>query len=124
MPVVKLANKFGRMTEFWTPEIYGDIGNVYMKLVKAKGDYVWHSHPNEDKMYMVYKGQLRLKFREARDVVIDAGEFYMLPKNTEHLPCAQEETHIILIEPKSATIGEDKDSAANQIFMPEVGFLS
>lgn len=124
MPVTNLAQKFGRLTEYWTPETYGDVGNVFIKLVKVKGDYVWHANREEDKVYMVIKGQLRLKFRESADVVIDAGEFYVLPKNTEHLPTAPQESHVLLIEPKSVGMTSEKDSAVTEIFMPEIGFLS
>lgn len=123
MPIVNLAQKFGRLTDYWTPEIYGDIGNVYFKLIKAKGNYMWHSHEKEDKLYLVIKGQLVLKFRESRDVVIDEGELFVVEKNTEHMPMSKDETHVIIIEPKSASAG-DKDNAIAQIFMPEVDYLS
>lgn len=123
MPIVNLAQKFGRLTDYWTPETYGDIGNVYLKLIKAKGNYMWHSHEKEDKLYLVIKGQLILKFRESRDVVIDEGELFLVEKNTEHMPTAKDEAHVIIIAPKSASTG-DKDSAIAQIFMPEVDYLS
>jgi mannose-6-phosphate isomerase-like protein (cupin superfamily) len=124
MPIVNLKNKFGSLAEYWTPETFADIGNVFLKLVKVKGDYVWHKHEKEDKLYMVMKGKLRLKFRDARDVVIDAGEFYVVPKNTEHQPIAADEAHVVLIEPKSASLKDADATAIDQIFIAEVDYLS
>jgi mannose-6-phosphate isomerase-like protein (cupin superfamily) len=124
MPIINLAQKFGRLKEYWAPEVYSEIGNVFLKLVKVKGCYVWHKHEKEDKLYLVMKGKLTIKFREARDVVLDPGEFYLVPKNTEHQPVADDEAHVILIEPKSASIKDGDTTAITQIFMPEVDYLS
>lgn len=124
MAVTNLAQKFARLHEYWTPQVYAEIGNVYLKLVKVKGAYMWHKHKNEDKLYLVMKGQLRLKFREARDVIIDAGEFYVVPKGTEHQPVAEEESNLLLVEPISASFKDGDADAIKQIFMPEVDYLS
>jgi mannose-6-phosphate isomerase-like protein (cupin superfamily) len=124
MAVINLAQKFARLHEYWTPQLYAEIGNVYIKLVKVKGAYVWHKHDNEDKLYMVMKGQLRLKFRESRDIVIDAGECYLVPRRTEHQPVAEEETNLILVEPMSASLKEGDANAIKQIFIAEVDYLS
>jgi len=121
MSIVNLAEKFSNLREYWTPEVYGDIGNVFVKLVKAKGDYIWHAHDKEDVLYYVVKGALRIKFREGRDVVIDAGEMYTVPQTTEHFPTAEEETHIMIVEPQSVSLKKG-DDAISEIFAPEVGY--
>ena len=71
-----------------------------MKLVKVTGEFVWHHHENEDEMFFVVKGRLRIRLRD-RDVEINPGEFFIVPKGVEHLPISDEETHILLLEPKS-----------------------
>jgi len=71
-----------------------------VKLVKVKGEFVWHHHENEDELFMVVKGRLRIRLRD-RDVEINPGEFLIVPKGVEHLPIAEEETHHLLLEPKS-----------------------
>ncbi len=124
MAIVNLANKFGRLTEYWTPETFGEIGDVHIKLVKVKGDYMWHKHEKEDTLYYVLKGKLTLKFRDARNVVIDAGEFYIVKNNTEHLPTSTEETQLMIIEPKSVSFDKENADAITQIFMPEIDYLS
>ncbi len=70
-----------------------------MKLSKIKGEFIWHHHDDEDELFMVAKGKLIMKLRD-REVVIEPGEFFIVPRGVEHLPMAEEETHIVLIEPK------------------------
>ena len=71
-----------------------------MKLVKLKGEFVWHHHEQEDELFLVVKGRLLMKFRD-RDVGLEEGEFIIVPRGVEHLPVAQEELHILLLEPKT-----------------------
>ena len=100
MEKVNLAEKFARFQDHWSPKIVGEINDSYVKLVKLKGEFVWHHHEAEDELFLVVKGRLLLKFRD-RDVWLEAGEFYIVPKGVEHLPIAEEETHVVLLEPKS-----------------------
>jgi mannose-6-phosphate isomerase-like protein (cupin superfamily) len=97
---VNLSEKFSRFSDYWSPKIVGELNDSYVKLVKVKGDFVWHHHDNEDELFMVVKGRLRIRLRD-RDVEINPGEFYIVPKGVEHMPIAEEETHIVLLEPKS-----------------------
>ena len=76
------------------------MNDCYLKAVKVKGDFVWHHHENEDELFLVVKGTLRMKFRD-HEAVIKEGEFIIVPRGVEHCPVADEETHIVLIEPKS-----------------------
>jgi mannose-6-phosphate isomerase-like protein (cupin superfamily) len=90
--------------DHYRPKIVGEINDAYVTLVKLQGDFVWHHHENEDELFFVVKGELRMKFRESgaeREVTIRPGEFIIVPRGVEHLPSADEETHIMLLEPKS-----------------------
>jgi mannose-6-phosphate isomerase-like protein (cupin superfamily) len=98
MEKVNLAEKFSRFTEHWSPKIVGEVQGMHVKLAKLKGEFVWHHHENEDEMFFVFKGRLLLKFRD-RDVWIEPGEFLIVPRGLEHCPVAEEEVHLMMIEP-------------------------
>jgi mannose-6-phosphate isomerase-like protein (cupin superfamily) len=100
MDKVNIAQKFGLIDAHWSPRIVGEINESYVKLVKLSGEFVWHQHDNEDEMFLVIKGRLLMKFRD-RDVTINEGELIIVPRGVEHLPVAEEEVHIMLIEPKT-----------------------
>jgi len=97
---VNLAEKFAQFSEHWSPKVAGDINDFQVKLVKVKGEFVWHHHDVEDELFLVVKGRLRMRLRD-RDVWVEPGEFIIIPHGVEHLPVADEETHILLLEPKS-----------------------
>ena len=104
MDKVNLTQKFSLFSEQYSPKIVGEVNDAYVKLVKLQGDFVWHHHDNEDELFLVVKGKLRMKFREngaEREVTILPGEFIVVPRGVEHLPSADEETHIVLLEPKT-----------------------
>ena len=95
MDKVNLAQKFSLFTEAYKPKIIGEINDSYVKLVKVKGDFMWHHHDDEDELFFVLKGELRMKIREngaEREIVIQPGEFIIIPRGVEHLPSADEET--------------------------------
>lgn len=101
---VNLAQKFSLFTEQYQPKIIGEINDLHVKLVKLQGDFVWHHHDNEDELFLVVKGALRMRIREEgseRQFVITPGEFIVIPHGVEHLPSAEEETHVVLLEPKT-----------------------
>lgn len=100
MDAVNLDEKLSRVKEFWSPKIVGEVNDSYVKLVKFKNEFVWHHHENEDEMFLVLKGRMRMKFRD-RDVIVSPGEFIIVPKGVEHLPVAEEEVHVMLFEPKT-----------------------
>ncbi len=100
MRSVNLAAKFRLFDDYWSPKIVGDLNDSYVKLVKVKGEFVWHHHDAEDELFLVVKGRLLLRFRE-RDVWVEEGEFVIVPRGVEHLPIAPQETHLLLLEPKS-----------------------
>ncbi len=104
MEKVNLAQKFSLFTEPYQPKIVGELNDSYVKVVKLQGDFMWHHHDNEDELFFVAKGELHMKLREngsEREIVIRPGEFIIIPRGVEHLPSADEETHVMLLEPKT-----------------------
>lgn len=97
---VNLAEKFSRFSDLWSPKIAADLNDSYVKLAKFKGDFVWHDHPEEDELFLVVKGRLRIDLRGGA-VEVGPGEFVVIPKGVEHRPVAEEEVHAVLIEPKT-----------------------
>ena len=111
MDKVNLAEKFTKIQEHWKPKVAAELNGQEVKLVKIKGEFVWHHHDVEDEMFLVIKGQLRMDFRD-RSVTVGAGEFIVVPHGVEHRPVAEEECEMMLFEP-AATLntGNVKDSA-------------
>ena len=97
---INLTEKFSRFTEHWSPKIVGEVNDSYVKLVKLKGEFVWHHHEAEDEMFLVVKGRLCIRFRDG-DVWMGPGEFRIVPRGVEHMPVAEEEVHVMLFEPRS-----------------------
>jgi len=100
MHSVNLAEKFAKFHDYWSPRIIGELNDCHVKAVKIKGEFVWHHHDNEDELFLVVTGTLRMRFRD-RDVLVREREFLIVPRGVEHLPMADEEVHIILLEPKT-----------------------
>ncbi len=100
MEKINLLQKFNLVTEYWSPKIVGELNDSYVKVVKLKGEFIWHHHEQEDELFLVVKGTLKIRFRD-RDVLLQEGEFLVVPKGVEHLPVAEEEVHVLLLEPKS-----------------------
>jgi mannose-6-phosphate isomerase-like protein (cupin superfamily) len=97
---INLAEKFGQISEYYSPKILGEVNDCAIKAVRVKGEFIWHHHDNEDELFLVVKGTLRMKFRD-HEAVIREGEFVIVPHGVEHLPIADEEVQLILVEPKS-----------------------
>jgi mannose-6-phosphate isomerase-like protein (cupin superfamily) len=98
--VVNLAQKFSLFSDHWKPRIVGELNDSYLKLVKVKGEFVWHLHEVEDELFLVVKGRLLMRFRD-REVTVNEGEFIIVPHGVEHCPVAEEEVELILLEPKT-----------------------
>ncbi len=97
---VNLSEKFAKFSEHWKPKIVGEVNDAYIKVVKVKGEFVWHHHDNEDELFLIVKGRLRMKLRD-REITLNPGEFVIIPRGVEHLPVADEEVHLVLLEPKT-----------------------
>ncbi len=100
MEKVNLAEKFSLFEAYWSPKLVGELNGQHVKLVKVKGAFVWHHHEAEDELFLVVKGRLVIQLRD-RDVVLEAGEFFIVPRGVEHKPVAEEEAHLLLFEPAS-----------------------
>lgn len=100
MEKVNLAEKLSQFTEYWSPRIVGELNGQHVKLAKLKGEFTWHHHDDEDEMFLVLKGSLTIRFPDG-EVVLDEGEFLVIPRGVEHLPVALDEVHILLFEPAS-----------------------
>lgn len=100
MEKVSLSEKFAEFTEHWSPKIVGELNGQLVKLVKAKGEFVWHHHDVEDELFLVVHGRLDMHLRDGV-VPIHEGEFFIVPRGLEHKPVALEEAHIMLFEPAS-----------------------
>ncbi len=100
MDKVCLDEKFAAFDELWSPRIIGELNGQLVKAAKIKGEFVWHSHADEDEMFLVVKGQFKMQFRD-RTVDVGTGEFIIVPRGVEHCPLAEEECHIMLFEPGS-----------------------
>jgi mannose-6-phosphate isomerase-like protein (cupin superfamily) len=104
MEVVNVAQKLSQFSEHWSPKIAGEVNDSYVKLVKFKGEFVWHHHEQEDELFLVIRGRLRMKLREhgmEREETILAGEFIIVPRGREHMPIADQEVAVMLLEPKT-----------------------
>ena len=100
MDKVNLTEKFSIFSEHWSPKIVGELNGQHVKLVKFKGEFVWHHHDDEDEMFYVVKGNFNMEFRD-KIVVLNEGEFLIVPKGIEHRPVAAEEVWVMLFEPAS-----------------------
>jgi mannose-6-phosphate isomerase-like protein (cupin superfamily) len=97
--VVNIKEKLSLFNEVWVPKIIGEINDTLIKAVKFKGEYCWHNHINEDELFLVIKGKLVIEL-EGKSLQLEEGEFVIIPKGVNHKPVAEDEAHIILIEPK------------------------
>ena len=97
---VNLLEKFALIDQYECPKIVGELNGQYVKLSKLKGEFVWHKHEEEDELFLVVKGRLRMMLRDG-DVVLDEGEMFNVPRDVEHNPVAEPECFILLFEPKS-----------------------
>ena len=100
MNKVNMEEKFLLFQDYFNPRIVGDLNGQQVKLVKFKGEFVWHKHDNEDEMFYVVKGKFKMEFRD-RTIEINEREFLIVPKGIEHKPTAENEVSIMLFEPAS-----------------------
>lgn len=99
MKKINLQEKFSQFNEHWSPKIIGELNDQQVKIAKVKGEFVWHDHANEDELFMIIKGQLKIVL-EKKEVTLDKGEIFIVPRGVQHKPIAEEECWILLFEPK------------------------
>src|SRR5436190_15482253 len=97
---VNLQQKLSLFSEHWSPKIVGELNGQHVKLVKVQGEFTWHHHDDEDELFLVIDGSLTIKLQD-RDILLNEGEFVIIPKGVEHKPVAEQEAHILLLEPAS-----------------------
>jgi mannose-6-phosphate isomerase-like protein (cupin superfamily) len=100
MDKVNISEKLSQFNDYYNPRIIGELNGQYVKAVKLMGEFVWHHHDNEDELFLVIKGKLKMEFRD-KIVEVMPGEFIIVPKGVEHKPVAEDEVHILLFEPAS-----------------------
>jgi len=95
---INLAEKLAQIDDYWVPRIVGELNGQHVKLAKLRGEFDWHRHEDEDELFLVLQGRLRLEFRD-RVVELGQGEISIVPRGVEHRPVADDEVHILLFEP-------------------------
>jgi mannose-6-phosphate isomerase-like protein (cupin superfamily) len=98
MQKVNLSQKLSQIDELWSPKVVADLNGQQVKLVKVKGEFIWHHHDDEDELFLVLRGRLKMELRDG-DVWLEEGEFLVVPRGVEHRPVAEEEVHLLLFEP-------------------------
>jgi mannose-6-phosphate isomerase-like protein (cupin superfamily) len=124
MTKINLYDKLSKIRDFWKPAIVGELNGQHVKLVKFKGDFVWHHHEAEDEMFLVVKGSFRMEYRDMGghqlSIGIGEGEFIVIPKGVEHRPVAAEEVHVMLFEPTSTLNTGNVRNAMTVAFLPSI----
>ncbi|MDQ2702028.1 MAG: cupin domain-containing protein [Pseudomonadota bacterium] len=119
--VVSPADIAGRLTELWSPRVIGELDDAYIKVAKVQGTLVWHSHENEDEMFLVLRGRLRIEMKDGA-VELGEGDMYVVPKGVRHNPVAEQECLIMLIERKSTLhtgdVATDKTRSLDEQLRP------
>jgi mannose-6-phosphate isomerase-like protein (cupin superfamily) len=100
MEKVNIIEKLSQFTDHWNPRIIGELNGQQVKAAKLKGEFFFHHHEHEDELFFVVKGTLKMEFRD-KTVVINPGEFLIVPRGVEHKPVAEEEVELLLFEPAS-----------------------
>lgn len=95
---VNIQQKFSLFSEHWSPKIVGELNGQHVKLVKFKGEFVWHKHDHEDELFYVVKGSFNMEYRD-KTIPVNENEFLIVPKGVEHRPVAKEEVSVMLFEP-------------------------
>ena len=98
MDKVNLQEKLAMFSDHWSPRVVGELNGQQVKLAKLKGEFIWHRHENEDEMFLILKGTLVIRMRD-REVALQQGEMYIVPRGVEHQPVADDEVHVLLLEP-------------------------
>jgi mannose-6-phosphate isomerase-like protein (cupin superfamily) len=115
---VNLAGKFNLFTEHWSPKILAELNGQQVRIVKVKGEFVWHHHDDADELFLVVKGTLAIHFKD-NVVRLEEGEFCVVPRGVEHKPVASEEAHVLLFEPAATVNTGNNREAAQTVLRPD-----
>ena len=119
MEKVIIAEKLKLFSEYWSPKIVGELNGQYVKLAKFQGEFVWHKHDNEDEMFLVIEGVLKMELRD-KTIVINKNEFLIIPKGTEHRPVAEKEVSVMLFEPSSTLNTGDTENELTKYILETI----
>lgn len=108
---INLAQKYASFDDRWSPKIVGELDDYHIKLVKIQGDFVWHKHDDVDELFLVMNGQFTMKLRDG-DVVVEQGEFIIIPAGVEHCPSAVDECQVMLFE-KAGTLNTGDSNSSD-----------
>jgi mannose-6-phosphate isomerase-like protein (cupin superfamily) len=108
---VNLEEQFGRFDDHWSPRVVTSVNDYDVKVVKVRGKFVWHQHDETDELFLVTAGRLRILLQDHDDVVLSAGELFVVPRGVRHCPVADEETHLLLLEPRETVNTGDAELA-------------
>ena len=108
---VNLDEQFGRFDDRWSPKIVASVNDYDVKVVKVQGEFVWHQHQETDEFFLVTAGQLRIRLQDQDEVVLGPGELFVVPRGVRHCPVADEETRVVLLEPRETVNTGDADLA-------------
>ena len=109
MGKVNLAEKFALIDEHWSPKVVGELNGQQVKLAKFQGQFIWHHHDVEDELFLVVKGELQIELRD-QTIILQEGEFYIVPAGVEHRPAAEREAEVLMFEPeKTVNTGQVKN---------------
>ena len=110
MDKVNFVEKLAKISDLWTPKVIAEMNDYQFKLVKIKGEFVWHEHQNTDEAFIVLEGKMRIEFENDNSVELTEGEMFIVPRGLRHKPCADEECRIMLVEPKGVVNTGNADS--------------
>ncbi|MBL6649109.1 MAG: cupin domain-containing protein [Flavobacteriaceae bacterium] len=107
---INFSEKFNQFSDYWKPKVISEINNYQFKIAKIKGEFIWHTHPETDEAFIVLNGEIKIEFRDGI-VKIKQGEMFVVPAGVEHKPSSENESQIMLIEPRGVVnTGENKSS--------------
>ena len=111
MEKINLRDKLSKFSEHWTPKVVSEMNDYQFKLVKIEGEFVWHEHSDTDEAFIVIEGSMRIEFEGAETVELSKGEMLVVPRGVRHKPCADQECHVMLVEPRGvANTGETESN--------------
>jgi len=111
---VNLEAKFALVEDFWKQKIVGQVNDFYVKIAKLRGSFVWHRHEREDELFLVTRGRLTIRLRD-REISLGAGELFVVPRGVEHLPVADDEAWVLVLEAKSTVNTGDAGGARTDV---------
>lgn len=97
--MINFKDKFALFSELWSPKVIAEMNDYQFKLVKIKGDFVWHQHDHTDEVFIIMEGNMNIEF-EKETMALKAGEMFVVPKGVRHKPSAEDECHVLIVEPR------------------------